>query len=132
MLQRKVGLKRSPFKAKAAFKAPAKRKPMKSRGPKMTPTAAERRWMAAVADLGCVVCLKFHHVRTPCAVHHIVEGQRRLGHMFTIGLCDPGHHQNTPTPLKISRHPNKARFEKEYGTEYELLEYTKQLIGENP
>lgn len=127
-------MKRTPMKrtgfAKAAFKAPGKRKPMKSG--KIPPTAAEIRWMAAVADLGCVVCLKFHQVRTPCAVHHIVEGQRRLGHMFTIGLCDPGHHQNTPTPLKISRHPNKARFEKEYGTEYELLEYTKQLIGENP
>jgi hypothetical protein len=129
-LKRKKPLQRTAFKAKAAFKAPAKRKPMKAG--KIPPTAAETRWMAAVADLGCVVCLKFHQVRTPCAVHHIVEGQRRLGHLFTIGLCDPGHHQNTPTPLKISRHPNKARFEKEYGTEYELLEYAKQLIGENP
>lgn len=36
MLSRKTPMKRTGF-AKAAFKAPAKRKPMKSRGPKMTP-----------------------------------------------------------------------------------------------
>lgn len=36
MLSRKSPMKRTGF-AKAAFKAPAKRKPMKSRGPKMTP-----------------------------------------------------------------------------------------------
>lgn len=37
MLIRKTPLKRTAFKAKAAFKAPAKRQGMKSRGPKMTP-----------------------------------------------------------------------------------------------
>lgn len=123
---RKTPMKRTPFKAKAAFKAPAKRSRMKQG--KVPPTAAESRWMAAIAELGCVVCIKFHHVRTPAAVHHIVEGGRRLGHMFTIPLCDPGHHQNTPTPLKISRHPTKARFEEAYGTEYDLLEYTQELL----
>ena len=37
MMTRKTPMQRTSFKAKAAFKAPAKRKPMKSRGPKMTP-----------------------------------------------------------------------------------------------
>lgn len=110
----------------APRKVPTARKPMKSK--KITPTAAESRWMAAVAELGCIVCLKFHQVKTPCAVHHIVEGSRRVGHMFTIGLCDPGHHQNTQTSQKISRHPDKKRFEKSYGSEYELLEYTQKIL----
>ncbi len=94
---------------------------MKSR--KVPPNAQEQAWMGFVAGFGCVVCWIQHHVKTPCAVHHIVEGGRRVGHMFTIGLCDPGHHQNSPTPLKISRHPNKKRFEVAYGTEYELHAY---------
>jgi hypothetical protein len=120
-------LKRSGFKvrysASNALTIPVKpRKPMKSR--KKAPTAQEREWMAFVAGFGCVVCWLQHQIKTPCAVHHIIEGSRRLGHLFTIGLCDPGHHQNTPDrSLKISRHPDKARFELEYGTEYELHAY---------
>lgn len=87
---------------------------------KVPPTSAEREWMAFVADFGCVACWWQFGVKTPCAVHHIVEGGRRIGHMMTIGLCDPGHHQNSPTAEMISRHPNKARFEAAYGTEYEM------------
>jgi hypothetical protein len=110
--------------------APAPRAKLKPK--KIPPTTEESRWMDAVQELGCVVCLKFHQVRTPAAVHHIVEGSRRLGHFYTIPLCDPGHHQNSPTPQKISRHPNKARFEKKYGSEYELLEYVQTILNWKP
>lgn len=97
---------------------------MKSGRSTTKPTNEESAWMGWITDFGCVVCALQHKVKTPCAVHHIVEGGRRLGHLFTIGLCDPGHHQNTPDKaLKISRHPTKQRFEAEYGTEYELLAY---------
>lgn len=37
MLTRKIPMQRTAFKAKATFKAPAKRQGLKSRGPKMTP-----------------------------------------------------------------------------------------------
>ena len=96
-----------------------------------TPTKAEAEWMHHVSELGCIVCLNQGH-KTPCAVHHILRGGIRMGHMYTIGLCDPGHHQNAglqPGSGKISRHPNKARFEAEYGTELELLEQTRELLG---
>lgn len=100
---------------------PMKRTRMKSSNSnKGKPTATEREWMAFVADFGCVACWWQVGLKTPCAVHHIVEGGRRLGHLMTIGLCDPGHHQNSPTAEKISRHPNKAQFEQAYGTEYEM------------
>lgn len=95
---------------------------------KVPPNADERCWMAAVARLGCIVCLLQQRGYVPCAVHHIVEGGRRLGHMYTIGLCDPGHHQNSPDQEQISRHPNRARFVVAYGSEYELLELTRQLV----
>jgi hypothetical protein len=106
-------------------RAPMKRgtKHMRSGRSTSAPTVAEKAWMAFITEFGCVVCWLHHGVKTPCAVHHIVEGSRRLGHLFTLGLCDPGHHQNGDQQLKISRHPYKARFESEYGTEYELLAY---------
>lgn len=123
-------LKRAPFARTAA----REKSPKRIKHGKVPPTAEESAWMAWVADFGCVVCWREHNVKTPCAVHHIVEGGRRKGHMFTLGLCDAGHHQNTPTPEKISRHPNKKRFEAAYGTEYELLaflqrEREKQING---
>lgn len=117
-------------KTASASKAPAPRAKLKAK--KIPPTAEESRWMAAIAELGCCVCMKFHQVHTPPAVHHIVEGGRRLGHFYTIPLCDPGHHQNSATWEKISRHPYKARFEKKYGTEYELLEYVQDLLDWKP
>jgi hypothetical protein len=104
----------------AAVQREAKTKPMKSG--KKPATVEERRWMASVAAFGCIVCHLQGRGYVPCAVHHIVEGGRRVGHMFTIGLCDPGHHQNTPDREQISRHPNKAKFVQAYGTEYELRE----------
>lgn len=88
--------------------------------------------MDAVSDFGCIVCYLFHNVKTPCAVHHLLSGGIRIGHKFTIGLCDPGHHQNAALQAgsgKISRHPDKARFERAYGTEMELLEKQRQLLG---
>ena len=92
-----------------------------------TPTAAERAWMEFVAEFGCVVCRRQGRGFVPCAVHHIVVGNRRKGHFFTIGLCQPGHHMDAPAfSGQISRHPNKARFETAYGTEDELLEYTQR------
>lgn len=92
-------------------------------------TVAERAWMAAVEAFGCIVCFLFHGVWTPCAVHHLIDGSRRRGHFYTLGLCDPGHHQNTPDKdLKISRHPTEARFSAAYGTEEELFERSRALI----
>lgn len=95
---------------------------------KVAPNAAEQAWLDKVAAFGCIVCYLSHHAKTPCAVHHPLSGGRRMGHLFAIGLCDPGHHQNSPTPAKISRHPEKARFEAAYGTEAELLAQLQALL----
>jgi hypothetical protein len=91
-------------------------------------TIAEDNWMTAITELGCVCCWLQGHPRTPAAVHHILTNGKRTSHLNTIPLCDPGHHQNSRTPEKISRHPNKARFEAAYGTEAYLLEATDQLV----
>jgi hypothetical protein len=92
-------------------------------------TKLERDWMNAITQIGCIVCLLWEGVPgTPGAVHHILRGGRRISHLDTICLCDPGHHQNSPTPSKVSRHPNKAAFEKRYATEEYLLWRTRQLV----
>lgn len=96
---------------------------------KRAPTKAERAWMDAISALGCIACLIDGRERVPGAVHHILRGGHRIGHLHTICLCDPGHHQNGQPMGLISRHPWKAQFEARYGTEVELLELTKKIVG---
>ena len=94
-----------------------------------TPTKAEREWMAAITRLGCICCRMQGRGYVPAAVHHLVSGNRRLGHLSSIPLCDPGHHQGAPRSSgEISRHPNKAAFEARYGTEEFLLELTQRVV----
>lgn len=95
---------------------------------KRAPTKDERLWMDAITALGCIACRIDGHPGTPGAVHHLLRGGRRMGHMHTICLCDPGHHQNGDQFGKISRHPWKARFEEKYGMEQELLAMTMRLV----
>lgn len=123
-LQSKAPMQR----ASAPMKAVGERAKRMRQG-KVAPTAEESAWMKKVAAFGCIVCWLHHGARTPGAVHHLIQGGRRMGHLYTINLCDPGHHQNSPTPAKISRHPNKARFEQAYGTEMELLAAMQELLG---
>lgn len=126
-------MSRTPFARKApmnriAQRAPTKR-PKRLKARKIAPTAAESVWMGQVAELGCIVCRQQGRGFVPCAVHHIVEGNRRVGHLFTIGLCQPGHHMDAPASSdQISRHPNKARFVAAYGSEYELLKITQEIL----
>lgn len=96
-------------------------------------TKAEMEWMSAITRLGCIVCRLVNFAFSPACPHHMLSGGKRIGHLWTIPLCDPGHHQNAPKESgKISRHPFKARFEAEYGTEEFLLAKTKELINRAP
>jgi hypothetical protein len=104
-------------------------KGIKAKPGKRTPTALEADWIVKAVAFGCVACwLDGVRSATP-AYHHIVVGNRRLGHLFGFGLCDPGHHQHGQQLGLISRHPWKARFEAKYGTEFELLAKLKQELG---
>lgn len=86
--------------------------------------------MWAIVQLGCIACYVMDKPRTPGAVHHLLSGGRRIGHLSSICLCDPGHHQNPQKGSgKIARHPTKARFEAAYGKESELLELTRELVA---
>jgi hypothetical protein len=53
-----------------------------------------------------------------------------MGHLFTLPLCDPGHHQNGAQFGIVSRHPWKAQFEARYGTEMDLLARLRAELGD--
>lgn len=87
--------------------------------------------MDAITQLGCIVCRQQGRGFVPGAVHHLLEGGRRKGHLYTICLCDPGHHKGAPWGSgEVSRHPSKARFEARYGTEDSLWKLTQGLVRE--
>ena len=104
-------------------------KGVKARLGKRTPTREEARWMDAIVGHGCIACRADGHEPRPTAVHHILRGGQRIGHLFTLGLCDPGHHQAGEQFGFVCRHPNKAAFERRYGTELELLAKLKVQLG---
>jgi hypothetical protein len=96
---------------------------------KRAPTVEERRWLDAIVDHGCVACWLDGHESRPTAVHHILRGGHRIGHLFTLPLCEPGHHQGGQPLGLISRHPDKTIFEAHYGTETYLLNYLQRKLG---
>lgn len=58
-------------------------------------TAAEKRYMGAVAGLSCILCRHLGYGMTPAEVHHVREGQggaQRAGNFLTVPLC-PEHHR---------------------------------------
>lgn len=88
---------------------------------KRAPTKEEAEWMAWIVRFGCIACRLDGHDPRPTAVHHILRAGRRIGHLHTLPLCDPGHHQGGAYANMVSRHPWKARFEARYGSEEDLL-----------
>lgn len=56
------------------------------------PTEAEDRRISRMMLLGCAACahLEIWVVAQEC--HHILQGNKRLGHWYTIPLCK-GHHR---------------------------------------
>ena len=90
---------------------------------------AEKEHQRQVRDLGCIACIVAFDVFSPCDIHHILSGGRRIDEYSVIGLC-PRHHRGGESGGKfVSRHPWKARFILEYGTEDELLAKTQQLLN---
>ena len=104
-------------------------KPEPCRPGKRAPTVAEREWMAAITAMGCIACWLDGNPGRPAAVHHLLRGGRRIGHLHSIPLCDPGHHQSGQPLGLLSRHPWKAQFEHRYGTEAELLRMCQQRVA---
>lgn len=95
-------------------------------------TKDERRYMADVASMGCLICRSLGYGETPAELHHPRSGQgmsQRASNLDAIPLC-PAHHRGTMHPGVPSIHLDKARFERLFGTEAELVECTKREVAE--
>jgi len=99
----------------------------------ITHTKAERDRLQAVADLGCCICRITGRGFSPAEVHHIrtrPDGQnygaaQRASHFETIPLCPPHHRLGG---FGVAIHAGEGEFERIYGTELQLLEFTNALL----
>ena len=96
-------------------------------GPSRTPNKIEREWIDRLQSLGCVACEIDGIDDTPGEIHHIISGNRRLGHLFTLLLCPP-HHRGDGRQVP-SVHFTKRTFVARYGSELELLAGLQVRLG---
>lgn len=93
-------------------------------------SAADKRHMTAVADLGCVLCRRLGYFGTPAELHHPRTGTgagRRADDADVIPLC-PIHHRLGNESLHAM---GRKAFERHYGlTELDLLEDTRALLAQ--
>lgn len=129
-------MKRSgPIKRKAAPKvttktqAPAKRPTLKTK--ERTRTPAEVELHDRLAALGCIACMKDGRFNDYVSIHH-VDGRTKPGcHLLVLPLCAPHHQRDDTDPLRrIAVHPWKARFEKRYGAQLDLVAECMKLLEE--
>lgn len=100
--------------------APAKKAKLKSK--ELAVTAAEKLMWTRLAALGCIACMKDGNFNPHVSIHH-VDGRTKPGcHQLVLPLC-AGHHQDGAGEDKtmLAIHPWKARFERRYGTQVELM-----------
>ena len=95
----------------------------------------DRRHLARVAAIGCIVCRNEGHGTTPpeyTAIHHIRHQAgmgRRAPDTDAIPLC-AAHHQTGGHGVAF--HAGKEAFEARHGTELELLAQVRKLLNEAP
>ena len=90
---------------------------------------AEREHLSALTDLGCIACRNAGIPDSPAEVHHIRAGQgmsQRASNYDTIPLC-PMHHRLGGHGVAI--HAGQKTWESIYGTERDLLDQCRQLLG---
>lgn len=105
------------------------------------PTAAERRRMAKIVEIGCICCIQDGHEPIhPAEVHHLLDGGVRIGHSATIAACS-WHHRGVP-PSGFNQRgatrlcgPSLAldgkAFKEHYGRDEFLLKFQEWLIEDH-
>lgn len=94
-------------------------------------TKAEKNHLSKVASLGCIACHLQNTPGTPAEIHHPRSGVgmgKKASHYDAIPLCC-AHHRGTMHPQVPSIHMAKRAFIAQFGTEQDLLQQVRQLIG---
>jgi hypothetical protein len=98
------------------------------------PTKSQQARFQALKELGCICCWNYVGKWRAPEIHHIVEGMKRLGHDFTLPLCEY-HHRGVSTcrgsaraHLGPSLADGKRVFVDVFGTERQLLETVNAML----
>jgi hypothetical protein len=92
-------------------------------------TKAEKKHYDKLHSLGCIVCIRLGYGYSEPHIHHIRHGAgmgQKSVYTDAIPLC-PNHHQNGG--YGVALHAGQKEFEKKYGTEKDLLDFTNKIIG---
>lgn len=103
---------------------------MKNNAPRQT--KRERARTATILSLTCVYCtLSGDFRKRPLENHHIVRGNKRMGHWYTLQVC-VGHHQGqyTDQPIRVGIHSGRHALKEAYGyDELELWQRQQVALG---
>lgn len=104
-----------------------------------TQTKAEKARIDRMLALGCICCMEQFGIQQPAECHHIVSGNKRLGHLYTLPLC-PGHHRGywpdfdalkvhgiIEPPVSIAS--GRKLFDEKYGSEEYLWALVQERLG---
>jgi Recombination enhancement, RecA-dependent nuclease len=80
--------------------------------------------------LGCAICGHDNH-GSKLEVDHLIEGNRRVGHGYTIILCSFHHRGVSPRMLErpVTVASGSKLFTQAYGTRRSLWEATQRRLG---
>lgn len=102
------------------------------------PTKAEQARFDAMKEMGqCVACYQVGiHGRGYVEIHHLLSGNKRIGHMATVALCEWHHRGVTNIPrsdMNTIFGPSLANgskpFRAKFGSDAELLALQNALLG---
>lgn len=96
--------------------------------------------MDALKQHVCVCCNVRGHLSMYPEIHHLLSGNRRRGHMFTVALCEWHHrgvpfHETSAAECQDRYGPSLANGSKPFhaaffGSDDAMLEYQNKLLGD--
>ncbi|VVD90920.1 hypothetical protein PCO31110_01615 [Pandoraea communis] len=88
------------------------------------PTKAQKAfWDLLAREIGCVASRMDGFYDPVCSIHHIDGRTKPNAHWLVLPLSAGNHQDGTGAPGRIAVHPYKARFEKRYGAQMDLLRW---------
>mgnify|MGYP001578074051 CR=1 FL=1 len=102
--------------------------PKRMKSKQLAVTAQEKElWSRLASEVGCVACMLDGRFNDHVSIHHVDGRTKPDCHKNVLPLCAP-HHQDDGSGA-ISVHPWKARFEKRYGVQDNLVDLCRKLLG---
>ena len=93
------------------------------------PTKLEAARMRRLKELPCVACESTWILqKSPTEIHHLLSGNKRKGHMFTIPLCG-WHHRGIAEGDGPSLAHGSKPFHAAFGSDSDLLDATNRMLN---